>query len=222
MYSLIQNIGGELICLLWFVIYLLLIKRGFQDKSFGMPAVALCTNVAWEFLIAFILPPPCKMFQLASIVWLLADLGILATCIKFRRTEFHHFCALKPFVPLTCICIFASGHIQLLLIDALQDHHGIIVAQFNNFLLSAMLVAMILQRQSVRGQSLYIASLVCLANLIGWASYGHGGCMSPEDYPDNGDLIIALFKHITALNIIYIGLVTYYSIKNKINPFFRL
>ena len=41
---------------LWTMVYLLIIKRGFADKTYGMPLPALCANLSWEFIFSFIHP----------------------------------------------------------------------------------------------------------------------------------------------------------------------
>jgi len=41
---------------LWTVTYLLIIRRGFLDHTYGMPLVALCANLSWEFIFSFVFP----------------------------------------------------------------------------------------------------------------------------------------------------------------------
>lgn len=38
----------------WTLAYMLIIKRRFQDKTFGMPLTALCANLSWEFIFSFL------------------------------------------------------------------------------------------------------------------------------------------------------------------------
>jgi hypothetical protein len=42
--------------LLWTVTYLLIIRRGFLDHTYGMPLAALCANLSWEFVFSFVFP----------------------------------------------------------------------------------------------------------------------------------------------------------------------
>jgi len=42
MFTEIMMIGG----LFWSVTYILIIRRGFKDKTFGMPMAALCANIS--------------------------------------------------------------------------------------------------------------------------------------------------------------------------------
>jgi hypothetical protein len=37
----------------WALAYVLIIRRGFLDETYGMPFVALCANVSWEFIFSF-------------------------------------------------------------------------------------------------------------------------------------------------------------------------
>ncbi|MCP3940709.1 MAG: hypothetical protein GY710_04410 [Desulfobacteraceae bacterium] len=53
-YILISMMGA----IFWILTYLMIIKRGFQDKSFGIPLWALSMNISWEFIYSFVVPSP--------------------------------------------------------------------------------------------------------------------------------------------------------------------
>lgn len=40
----------------WTITYLLILQRSIQDRIIGMPMVALCMNIAWEFIFSFVYP----------------------------------------------------------------------------------------------------------------------------------------------------------------------
>jgi hypothetical protein len=40
----------------WTITYLLIIRRGFLDHTYGMPLIALCANLTWEFIFSFVFP----------------------------------------------------------------------------------------------------------------------------------------------------------------------
>ncbi|MCT6815694.1 MAG: hypothetical protein M3043_04720, partial [Lysinibacillus fusiformis] len=42
--------------LFWIITYLLVIYKGWKDKKYGMPMVAICANIAWEFIFTFLYP----------------------------------------------------------------------------------------------------------------------------------------------------------------------
>jgi hypothetical protein len=63
MQTIVLTLGG----IFWILAYVCIISKGFKDKTYGMPLIALCANNSWEFIFSFILPPSvCKL----SLVWL--------------------------------------------------------------------------------------------------------------------------------------------------------
>jgi hypothetical protein len=53
MQTIVLTIGG----IFWILTYVCIISKGFKDKTYGMPLIALCANISWEFIFSFILPP---------------------------------------------------------------------------------------------------------------------------------------------------------------------
>lgn len=39
--------------LFWIFTYILIIYKGWQDKTYGMPMAAICANISWEFILPF-------------------------------------------------------------------------------------------------------------------------------------------------------------------------
>lgn len=76
----------------WTLVYVLIIKRGFQDKTYGMPLAALVANVSWEFIFSFILPhQPPQLY--VDYVWLSFDIVILIQTLIYGKK------ALKDIIP---------------------------------------------------------------------------------------------------------------------------
>ncbi len=50
----------------WTVVYILIIKLGFQEKTYGIPKTALCANLSWEFIFSFIHPHDVPRGAIAS------------------------------------------------------------------------------------------------------------------------------------------------------------
>ncbi len=71
----------------WALAYLLIIRRGFLDETYGMPLVALCANVSWEFIFSFV-HPHGPVQRPVNIVWFLLDLIILFQLLKYGPREF--------------------------------------------------------------------------------------------------------------------------------------
>ncbi|GIK40385.1 MAG: hypothetical protein BroJett011_42180 [Chloroflexota bacterium] len=69
----------------WTLVYLLIIKRGFQDRTFGMPLPALAANLSWEFIFAFLLPHGQPQVYI-NIVWFTFDVVILFQALRFGKS----------------------------------------------------------------------------------------------------------------------------------------
>lgn len=138
----------------WTIAYVLVIRRSWCDKTYGMPLVACSANVAWEFIFTFIIPYPDVISWSVNLVWLILDLVILAQVVIFFPREYPRV-PKAALWPLVCLSILFSF---LFLYAAHRDGNIVIVSAFpQNFMMSALFLGMLIARQDVRGQSLYIA-----------------------------------------------------------------
>ncbi|MCZ7372658.1 MAG: hypothetical protein O8C60_03205, partial [Candidatus Methanoperedens sp.] len=81
-----MNSGG----LFWSLTYILIIRRGFKDKTYGMPLVALCANISWEAIFSFVHPhSPPQLY--INYIWFFLDVLIVLQFLKFGRSEFPKF-----------------------------------------------------------------------------------------------------------------------------------
>lgn len=53
----------------WLASYLGIIWRGFKDRSYGMPLVALGTNISWECVFSFVYPPMPALAKYGVRAW---------------------------------------------------------------------------------------------------------------------------------------------------------
>jgi hypothetical protein len=72
---------------LWTITYLLIIRRGFLDRTYGMPLVALCANLSWEFIFSFLFPHG-PLQRPVNVVWFSLDLIILYQLLRYGPREF--------------------------------------------------------------------------------------------------------------------------------------
>lgn len=65
----------------WTITYFIMVFRGFKDKSYGMPLVALALNFTWEVTFSMIYPPANSgtVLTIINTVWMLCDIGIVTT-----------------------------------------------------------------------------------------------------------------------------------------------
>jgi hypothetical protein len=86
MYTGLMIIGG----IFWSLTYILIIRRGFKDKTYGMPLAALCANISWEAIFSFIHPlSPPQLY--INYIWFFLDLIIVLQFLNFGKTKFLKF-----------------------------------------------------------------------------------------------------------------------------------
>lgn len=154
--------------LFWTAAYILIIRRGFIDKTSGMPFFALALNISWEFIYSFITPAP-GFQRYINILWLVLDSVILYQFIRFWKKDYA-FIPNKWVAPLFGL-VMATAFFGVLLvqvdstpIEGFPLGMGRAYSAFGmNIVMSILFVVLFFRRNSLAGQSIYIA----LAKLIG-------------------------------------------------------
>ncbi|WP_187262955.1 transmembrane-type terpene cyclase [Pontibacter beigongshangensis] len=140
----------------WTITYLLILRRGYLDKSYGMPMVALCANISWEFIFSFVYPHS-KPQLYVDYVWLAFDVGILAQFFVYGRKDFTEQLPRSLFYPTFLITLVLSALFILLLSREFEDYNGVYAAFSQNLLMSVLFIHLLLKRNGPAGQSVYIA-----------------------------------------------------------------
>ena len=146
----------------WTLVYLIIIRLGFRDQTYGMPITALCANISWEFIFSFIFPhsPPQNT---VNVVWFVFDLVIVFQTLRFGRAVF------KPpqlFYPAFILGLITSFGTILAITYQFNDWDGKYAAFGQNLMMSVLFIAMLLRRNDVSGQSVYIAWFKMLGTLL--------------------------------------------------------
>lgn len=179
----------------WLGAYVLVIRHAFRERIHAMPVVAMCGNIAWEFILGLGLYPACPLYwadcpqQIMGPVTLLAallDAFILYTILRFGRQQFKRYPSLYNYFPgLVLLGVAAAfGIIYFFMTNLYTENiYGAIVdgevpafvraglqgGIFTGWGLALMMgllfIAMLLSRGDLRGQSLYIALFMALGNL---------------------------------------------------------
>ncbi|WP_224371024.1 transmembrane-type terpene cyclase [Hyalangium versicolor] len=79
------NVVGELGCVFWVAAYVFIIWQCARDKSYGLPLVAICMNLSWEFLASWVLPNPVPLWHFFDRVWFFVDLIIVYQLLRHGR-----------------------------------------------------------------------------------------------------------------------------------------
>ncbi|MGL4913726.1 MAG: hypothetical protein ACRC3Y_14995 [Romboutsia sp.] len=151
--------------LFWIITYILIINKSIKDKTYGMPFVAMCINLSWEFVFAFIYKTDI-FHQIVCLIWFVLDLIIVCTFLKYGYKDFKKKYSLSKisFFTLIIFTIISSFIFMLLApLDFSVLFNGDLfqtagfIAYFQNLLMSILFVLMFLERRNLNGQSILIA-----------------------------------------------------------------
>lgn len=141
--------------LLWTVAYLLIIRQGFRDRTYGMPLVALCANLSWEFIFAVVHPHGMPQ-RAVNFVWFGFDLLIAWQLLRFGPSEWDlEPWAFRSLFGLSLVLAFGG---VLLVTYEFENWSGAYAAFGQNLMMSALFIDMFRRRHNLRGQSSAIAA----------------------------------------------------------------
>jgi hypothetical protein len=194
----------------WTAVYVLIIRLGFRDKTYGMPIAALCANISWESIFSFLYPhaPPQNFI---NVIWFIFDLVIVFQTLRFGKLEFAYR---SLFYPAFVLGLLVSFGAILAITFEFDDWDGKYAAFGQNLMMSILFIAMLLKRQNVRGQSIYIALFKMIGTVL-------PSILFYLRYPDS-PLLNFLYVSIFVFDLIYVGLLYVKHGELGINPWRRI
>lgn len=198
---------GSGIC--WTIVYLLIIKRGFQDQTYGMPIAALGANIAWEFIFSFVHPHPIPQVYI-NIIWFLFDVIILYQVFRFGKKSFKDSYPEVYFYPAIILALLIGFGLVFAISAEFDDWHGRYAAFGQNLMMSILFVIMHFRRKDLSGQSVYIA----LFKMVGTALPS----ILFFSFVPTSILMNTLYVGILFFDVIYTILVITKSKEMEINP----
>lgn len=196
----------------WTIVYIDMINRGFKDKTYGMPLFALAFNITWEFIFGFLVGVGFSLQKIVNSIWFILDAVIVYTYFKYGRREFPKTVE-KFFIPWSVIA-FIVGFITLYFTHL--EFEGFWGARYSafaqNLMMSVLFIGMLVRRNSVDGQSMYIA-------IFKWI-----GTLAPtiQMYLQTGSMLILILGiGIFLYDVIYIGMLYQKFVELGLNPFTR-
>ena len=196
----------------WTLVYILIIRRGFLDKTIGMPLTALCANISWEFIFSFVYPHKPPQIYI-NVTWFCFDAIIFAQALIYWKQDFESRLSARGFYSgFFLILIFAFFAVLLLTLE-FDDFEGKYAAFAQNLMMSALFIAMLLRRGNVNGQSIYIALLKMIGTLLPSIMFF---LRNPEAV-----LLNFLYIAIFTLDAIYIVLLHSKHRELRLNPWVR-
>lgn len=153
LYAILQIATG----LLWSITYILIIRQGFKDKTYGMPMAAICANISWEFIFSFLYPHG-GLQNIIIIVWFVLDVFIAYQYLKFGPKKFLY--------SIFFLTIALCSWIIIASVYEFSDFEGKYAAFSQNLMMSILFISLLFKRGNAKGQSIYIAVFKMIGSLI--------------------------------------------------------
>ncbi len=196
MQTIILLAGG----IFWILTYIFIISKGFKDKTYGMPLIALCANISWEFIFSFIFPhTPPQLF--INYLWFGLDIIIVIQFLKYGKNEFSDLSSSKLYTLFTFLIVSEFGIILVSSIT-IGEFKGVYSAFGQNLLMSILFIMMLFKRNSLRGQSIYIAIFKMFGTGLSSLHY-----YLYEPISQSSFILPSLFVSIFVFDIVYIYLI---------------
>lgn len=207
--EIILKIGSGLF---WTLTYLIIIRRGFVDKTYGMPMAALAANISWECIFSFVHPhEPPQLY--INIIWFLFDLIIVFQFLKYGKERLKDLISPKWFYPFSLISLIVGGALVYTISYEFSDWDGKYAAFGQNLMMSVCFVMLLASRKTMEGQSIYVG----LFKLIGTALPSF---LFFTKYPDSV-LLNTIYLSILMFDFIYVAMIWNYEKKCGNNPWKR-
>ena len=210
MQTLILVAGG----VFWILTYIFIISKGFKDKTYGMPLIALCANISWEFIFSFIFPhTPPQLF--INYLWFGLDSIIVIQFLKYGKKEFLYLSSKRLY---SIFLVLLGAEFSIILVNGITigEYKGVYSAFGQNLVMSILFIIMLFKRNSLRGQSIYIAIFKILGTVLTSLHY-----YMYEPITQSSLILPSLFVSIFIFDIVYIYLVFRFYKRDKI-PLLKL
>jgi len=145
----VLNVIGDV---LWIIAYLLIIRQGFRNRTYGIPMLCIGLNFTWELLYAINFPfTKSTVIEDLRWAWLILDAVIVYQLFRFGRNDQTVPLIRQYFYPI-CLAMFASTFIgQLAFHYTFQDKIGVTNAYMINLVMSMLFIALYFGRPSGAG-----------------------------------------------------------------------
>jgi hypothetical protein len=206
------NIAAANFNLLWLTLYILVIRQGFREKTYGIPMVALWFNLNFDIIDTFI-HPAYPIQVVINLIYLVCDLIILYQLVRFWRSDMGQMPAWQFYASMTLAAV-GSFVLMMAFIEEVNDIPELRTAWMDVLLNSALFIAMFYRRPNLLGQSIYIG----LAKLLGTGPLVLAFYIFPVPGFENSVLLPVLYVGIFLLDLYYVILVYFRSRQLGINP----
>lgn len=214
----------------WISTYLLIIRRGNRDRLPAMPMAAFALNICWEGIFSFVFMPDDPKVTLAWGTCFFLDVVILVQVYRYGRDDFPHPGVRAHWTPILGLALVTAFLVLMGFTAQFGDRLGWFTGFLQNLLMSVLFVAMLVRRQSVRGQSLYIALGKLLGTFVAFLLSIHWSPAFGTDVVDHQlraptpmpAMIPWVYPPIFFFDVLYVWLVYRQCRAENIDPWRRL
>jgi hypothetical protein len=200
---------------LWIVAFVLMIRRGFKDNTFGMPVIAAIVNFTWDVVVSFVYPAPAPQVYF-EVLFAAFDVVILYQVFKHWRREFPTLTA-GAFYTFVGLAFATTVALILGVRFEFKDFSSVYSGYAGNLMESILFVGMVISRSDLRGQSLTIA----LAKWLGTGAASLGSVLFRLPNLQGDVLVPILCAGMFVFDLTYVILVYRKSRALGVNPWTR-
>jgi hypothetical protein len=219
----------------WTAVYVLIIRKGFKDKSYGMPIFCLALNISWELIYSLVIPNQGAQ-RWINLVWFFFDIILIIQVILYWKKDFPDlnwkvFYSLFSLIILTSFLGILTMQLDFSNAEFFHQREHILgmgraySAFLMNLIMSILFVVFLYQRKSTRGQSIYIGILKLLGTVFAdipfiITPYVEGANLAHPGTPATGEWMWPYFyAFILIFDLIYIVQFALQAKKEGKNPF---
>ncbi|KAI7779187.1 Terpene cyclase atmB [Diaporthe eres] len=182
------------VSIFWTIAYVLYVRQGYRDKSYGMPLFALAGNIAWEFLFGVAMPT--SVAQVVCFVpWLVIDVFIVHTTWKYGARQFKQSPVVANNLGLVLVfgVAFVTASFYFFIKTVGLDAASFYLGYSDQLLISITSLAQLLRRNNTLGHSWGIwfcrtfGTFLSIV-LFSWRYYHY-----PDSYPRVAEPIVVFF-----------------------------
>jgi hypothetical protein len=194
----VVNVLGDV---LWLVAYILIIRRGFKDRTYGIPMLCIALNFTWEFIYAVTFPFPVTIIEILRWAWLVTDLVIVYQFFRYGADSQTIPLIKQYFYPIS-IGMFVSTYLaQLTFHYTFHDKWGVEDAYMINLVMSVLFVSLYFGRSSLKGLSVAAA----WAKMLGTGVLSLGSCFMIKNWLESS-FMVYLYVTIFIFDLTYLVL----------------
>jgi hypothetical protein len=141
------NLIGAAGCVFWILAYVLILKKCFKDRTYGLPLVAICLNFGWEILASFVFPNPVALWHAFDRIWLGVDVLLVYQLLRWGKSAQRKPELQRYFYGVVAVSFGVGIWGQYAFVSSYVDRLGLVGAFGVNLIMSILFISFYLERK---------------------------------------------------------------------------